>query len=109
MKNIFLAFCLIICLVCCKIATAQNQTVKGIVVSEDGTPVSRVTVTVKGTNTAVMTNEDGVFEILADEKGVLVFSATAMETQEVPIDGRLNIRVVLRKYTKQLDDVVVIG
>lgn len=96
-------------MICCRVATAQNHTVNGIVVSEDETPLPGVSVTVKGVNTGTITSEKGLFEISADGNSVLVFTATDMVSQEVPVEGRAYIKVILKKYAKQLDDVVVIG
>ncbi len=68
------------------------------------------TVSVKGTATGTVTNVDGVYRLDVPAKNaVLVYSFIGYSTQEIPVDGKTNIDVVLEVSNTQLDEVVAIG
>lgn len=87
---------------------AQSMKVSGKVVSSDGKPIERVTVTVKGLKEASLTNGDGLFTITADRKSVLQFSAIGFKSVEVTA-GAEPMSVILESQTESLDQVVVVG
>ena len=92
------------------LATAQNQTVTGVVISdEDGQPVIGASVLVKGTQLGTITDIDGKFNIpnVPSSAKTLVVSFVGMQTQEVGIQP--NLRVVLRASTEMLDEVMVVA
>ena len=88
-------------------AFAQQQTVTGKITSEQGTPLSGVTVTVKGTNTRAVTNDNGTFTIQAAPGQTLQFRTLgkAPEERVVSSDGVVNVQ--LRTVATNLDAVVV--
>lgn len=89
-------------------AAAVAQTVTGTVTDGSNKPVAGVTVTVKGTNRATVTNESGSFSINAAGTDVLVLSSVGFATQEVPVERRTNLTVNLSTGAAQnLDEVVV--
>jgi TonB-linked SusC/RagA family outer membrane protein len=90
---------------------AQIQKVSGKIMNDDGTPLSGVTISVKGTKTSTQSMNDGNFTINIPEKvtKVLVFSFIGYTPKEVAIKNNLPIIVTLSSATKDLDDVVVIG
>ncbi|MBA4168360.1 MAG: carboxypeptidase-like regulatory domain-containing protein, partial [Chitinophagaceae bacterium] len=88
-------------------ATVAPVTVKGQVTDASSVPVSNVTVEVKGSGTAVVTDGNGNFTITADQKAVLIFSSAGFITQEEPVNGRSTINITLQQNKKQLDEVVV--
>ncbi len=89
---------------------AQSNTiaVKGKVMA-DGEPVIGATVLVKGVSTGTATDMDGNFSLNVASKAVLVVSSIGYETQEVPVNGRQFINVVLKSGVVTLKDVVVVG
>lgn len=89
---------------------AQSNTiaVKGKVMA-DGEPVIGATVLVKGVSTGTATDMDGNFTLNVASKAVLVVSSIGYETQEVPVNGRKLINVVLKSDVVALKDVVVVG
>ena len=89
---------------------AQSNTiaVKGKVMA-DGEPVIGATVLVKGVSTGTATDMDGNFSLNVASKAVLVVSSIGYETQEVPVNGRKLINVVLKSDVVALKDVVVVG
>ncbi len=93
------------------IVSAQTKKITGVVTSsEDGQPIPGVSIIVKGTTVGTTTNIDGKYEINAPADGTtLIFSFIGMTTQEVEIQGRAIIDVVLQAETTELEEVVVVG
>ncbi|MEO6850786.1 MAG: carboxypeptidase-like regulatory domain-containing protein, partial [Mucilaginibacter sp.] len=89
---------------------AQNQKITGTVTAkEDGLPVPGVTVKIKGTTAGVQTDQAGKYTLNAPADGTLVFSFIAYSTQEILVNGKSTINVVLVQNNKQLNEVVISG
>ena len=87
---------------------AMAQTVSGKVTDANNNAVAGVTVTVKGTTRATVTNDAGNFSINASGNDVLVLSAVGFSTQEIPVNRRSDITINLSAGSGQnLDEVVV--
>jgi len=90
----------------------QNQiTVRGTVNDiSTGQPLAGVTVSVKGTNQATTTDEQGNFVIEGvPGTATLVFSSIGMETKEVSVSNKTTINVDLTASSDNIDEVVVVG
>src|SRR5674476_717995 len=88
---------------------AQN-TITGRVTDSDGSGIPGVTVSVKGTRTATQTNSDGSYSITApNNANTLVFSSIGSASQEIAINSRASLNLVLSSTNAQLNEVVVIG
>ncbi len=84
--------------------------ITGTVTDEREQALPGVSIKVKGTTTATMTDVDGRFRISVPDAGpVLVFSFIGYETKEVPLKGQTVLRVQLEPAQKALDEVVVVG
>lgn len=83
--------------------------VKGKVVNEKGEPVEGVTVNVKGTSKATVTDTDGEFALNVDKDAVLVFSHVSMETFEVKVNGKTDLAIHLKTKLRALGDVQVVA
>ena len=92
-------------------AVAQSRTITGTVRSaDDNSALPGVTVIVKGTTTGVNTDVNGKYQITVNsDKDVLIFSFVGFITQEVKIEQRQVIDVLLAPDVKSLQEVVVIG
>lgn len=89
---------------------AQDRTITGTVTDENGTPLPGVNVVAKGTTIGVSADFDGNYSItVPDDVTTLVYSYIGFSNQEININGRSQIDVVLREDTAKLDEVVVIG
>ena len=88
---------------------AQSHTVQGIVKDIKGEPVVGVTVLIKGTITATMTDVDGNYSIKTEPNTTLVFSSVGFISQEIPVGGKSRISVELKETALQLNEVVVVG
>ncbi|MBZ4187327.1 SusC/RagA family TonB-linked outer membrane protein [Niabella beijingensis] len=101
----FITICLF--LLVSSILHAQEKTVTGRVTGPGGDPLSGVTVLIKKTNTAVVTDEQGSYAIKAAPNAVLVFSFIGYLTKEVPVKNETDIPVVLQESNVELTGVVV--
>ncbi|HMU46692.1 MAG TPA: TonB-dependent receptor [Chitinophagaceae bacterium] len=88
---------------------AQNISVSGRVVKNDGQPAQKASVQVKGTTSGTTTDDNGNYVITVSSNGTLVFSAVDFETQEVKVSGRTTINITLVAIDKSLAEVIMIG
>lgn len=90
---------------------AQSRQITGLVTSsENKQPVPGVTVTVKGTKTAVTTNAEGRYRITVDGSATtLVFTSASFTAFEAGIGSDNVINAEMTPDVKAIDDVVVIG
>ncbi|MGN1220117.1 MAG: carboxypeptidase-like regulatory domain-containing protein, partial [Candidatus Cryptobacteroides sp.] len=88
---------------------AQNISVSGHVKdAKDGSPIPFASVHLKGTMTGVSSDADGYYSITVPSQGHLVFSSIGYKTQEISIDGRRQIEVVMEGDTESLDETIVV-
>ncbi|MDF2192457.1 TonB-dependent receptor [Paraflavitalea sp. CAU 1676] len=101
---------LLLCSLCSLFSLSlwAQQTVTGSVKSGD-TPVPGVTVTVKGSQTTAVSNEQGQFSIQAPANATLVFTHVNYKVQELPVSGAATLDVHLELLNNSLGEVVVVG
>src|SRR5690606_16917333 len=88
------------------IAVGQTQaTVRGRVTDVNGNGITGVSVSLKGTGSGTTTDASGNFSINAPENGVLVFTYVGFVAQEIPVNGRQTIEVVLKDESTALEEV----
>lgn len=88
---------------------AQDLTIKGKVIDENGLPVPGVSILIKGTTKATSSDMDGNYQLKADSNGTLVFSFVGYGTVQEAIKGRTTINAKLNPESQSLQEVVVIG
>jgi TonB-linked SusC/RagA family outer membrane protein len=88
----------------------QQNIVRGVVTDEKGSPITGVTVMVKGTTKGTITDLNGnyVLEDVAPQS-TLIVSFIGYTSQEVLVEGRAQINIVLHEEVTALNEVVVIG
>ncbi|MBG6063156.1 TonB-linked SusC/RagA family outer membrane protein [Flavobacterium sp. CG_9.1] len=84
----------------------QTHQVSGTVTDFNG-PLPGVTVTIKGTNTAVITDFDGKYQIAASPSATLVYSFMGYKTVSMPINALKTIDIVLQEDATTLQEVRV--
>lgn len=90
--------------------TVQTIQVKGTVVSAtDNEPLPGVNVVLKGSTHGGITDIDGNFNLAVPVDAVLSVSYIGFKSQEVAVNGKTNLRIVLVEDTETLDEVVVVG
>ncbi len=111
MKKIFTKFSVltIFCLLLLNVAIAQNITVTGNVKDDGGLAMPFVTVSLKGTTKGVQSEMNGNYSISAPANGILVFTYLGFITQEVSINNKNIIDIILKSDTQNLEQVVVVG
>ena len=87
-------------------AFAQKIAVRGTVSDASGPVVGAV---VLSGSTGVTTDADGGFSISVDPNAVLEVSCLGYLSQQVPVQGRQQILVVLEEDANILQDAVVVG
>ncbi len=91
-------------------AQAQRTTVQGKVTDDKGSPLSNVSVIVKGTSTGVTTGADGSFTIsVPNSKSSLVVSYVGFTSKEIEVGNQRNLTIALGPGASQLSDIVVVG
>ena len=88
-------------------ANAQQRTVTGTVLSDDGTPLPAVSVIIKGKGDGTQTDLNGKFSIAAKPGDMLVISTVGFGTQEIKVGNTSTIMVTLQKGDNKLEEVVV--
>ena len=92
------------------LASNPDVTIEGTVTDVNGDPLAGATVRVADSNIGTATDIDGTYVItVPDDATTLVFSFIGFVTQEVAIDGRTEIDVVLEEDVARLEDVIVTG
>jgi TonB-linked SusC/RagA family outer membrane protein len=88
----------------------QQLIIKGKVTDEKGEPMAGVSLVVKGTKRATITDYNGEYSIsTVDGKSVLIFSFIGFASQEILIGDQKEINVSLKHATKSLDEVIIVG
>ncbi len=100
-------FLVLTALFVCFQINAQELTISGKVTGDDGIGIPGVNVSVKGTVVGVITNIEGEYTIKSEASQTLVFSFIGYESQEIPVDGKNLIDVVLKVKAEKIDEVVV--
>ena len=89
---------------------AQNIQVKGTVVSgSDNEPLPGVNVVVKGTTNGGITDLDGNFTLSVPADATLSITYIGFRSQEVAVNGKTSLKIVLQEDSETLDEVVVVG
>ncbi|MCG2615327.1 SusC/RagA family TonB-linked outer membrane protein [Terrimonas sp. NA20] len=86
---------------------AAFQTITGTIVDSSGAPLAGASITIKGTNISATTNDAGQFRIEAEPNQTLVISFIGYQVQELPLNGRTNVEIILKKQVAEMEQVVV--
>lgn len=105
-KHVFIVLCM---LMACIGVSAQTQTVTGTVTDANHEPMIGVSIMEKGSTNGTATDVDGKFSIKVSPKATIKVSYIGYVTQEIAVDGRSQINVVMDEDNVQLDEVVVVG
>lgn len=92
------------------IVAQAGRAIKGIVTDQNGEPLIGCNVTLVGAQGGVITDMDGKFN-LAIPTGIkqVKFSYIGYQEQIVNVDGRSELKIVLKEDSNALDEVVVVG
>lgn len=91
------------------VATVRKN-ITGTVKDAQGLPLPGVGVKIKGTSSGTSTDEQGVFRInLPVGNETLVFTYVGYKTIEVPVNGRVQLKIQMDEIASDLNEVVVVG
>lgn len=101
----------ILMILCVQNIMAQKRTVSGIVTDSKNEPLIGVNVTIKNASTTgTITDIDGKYSLeIPSGNSVLVFSYIGYSTQEVKVNNRSVVDIVLKDDMQALEEVVVVG
>lgn len=89
---------------------SAQVSVTGTITDESGEPLPGATVLERGTANGTVSDLDGNFSLMvAGQYAILEVSYTGFEPQELPLQGRNTIAIVLRSASIAIDEVVVVG
>ena len=80
--------------------TALAVPVKGVVTDAEGKPMVGATVSVKGTNTSVLTDKDGNFSVAASDDAVLIITFVGYKDQEISRKRPAQVKRSVEETTK---------
>jgi TonB-linked SusC/RagA family outer membrane protein len=93
--------------------TARSQSifpVNGSVTDEQGKPLPGVTIKVKNTNTGVLSDPRGNYLInVPSDTQTLIFTFIGYTTEEVAIERRKTINIILKEKKSDVSEVVIVG
>jgi len=90
-------------------AFAQTITVRGVVKDPSGETLIGVSVTQVGSTNGTITDMSGMYEIKTSANSKLSFSYLGYQKQEVVVNGKTKIDIILKDEDKSLSEVVVVG
>jgi TonB-linked SusC/RagA family outer membrane protein len=106
MKNLLM----ILCFLASASLFAQRITVTGRVTDETGSPLPGTTVVIKGTTVGASADSDGKYALDVSSRNVsLIFSFVGFVTQEIAVQNRAVVDVVLQAEITGLQEVIVVG
>jgi TonB-linked SusC/RagA family outer membrane protein len=84
--------------------------IRGTVVDDNRQPLIGVSIRVKNSKQGTVTDSKGAFKMAVEDKNAtLLFSFIGYATQEVPLNGRAQLNIVLLEDNSKLSEVVVVG
>ncbi len=93
-----------------KTEAEQQKSVSGKVTDSSNSSLPGVTVIIKGTTQGTVTDIEGNYSLVnVSDDATLVFSFVGMEKQEIPVEGKSTINVVLAEESIGLAEVIAIG
>lgn len=104
-RALMLLFC---CVVFAPAIYAQQQiTVKGNVTDEAGEPI--IGASIKSGSTGTISDLDGNFSLSVPSNATLHVTYLGYLSQDVRVEGKTSLLVVLKEDTQKLDEVVIVG
>ncbi|MES2649872.1 MAG: carboxypeptidase-like regulatory domain-containing protein [Bacteroidota bacterium] len=79
------------------VVSPAQQIITGTVTSDSVKVLAGVTVEILGTTIATLTDQEGRYTISAGDQATLVFRLQGYIPQEIPLNGRTQINVVLQR------------
>ena len=86
-----------------------QQSISGTITDNNGLPLSGASVIEKGTSNGAITDFDGNYTLTVSDDTILVVSYLGYVGQEVSVNGRSTIDIIMEEDASQLDEIILIG
>src|SRR5690348_7191827 len=108
MKKLMECFLALLCFTAMSTAVLaqEKKAISGTIKDDSGTPLVRATISEKGKQNAVLSDENGAFIISVAPNATLVFSYSGLSSKEIQVGNQSTMAVVLGG-NKDLSEVVV--
>ena len=88
---------------------ADDNKVTGSIKDMAGEPIIGANVTIKGQSIGTITDIDGRFIINAPANAILRITYIGYIPQEIKVENKRELKIILQEDTETLDEVVVVG
>ena len=88
---------------------SQTRTISGKVIDSNNESLIGVNVIEKGTTNGTVTDIDGNFSVNVPSNATLLISYVGYISQEISVEGKTSIDIVLVEDSEMLDELVVVG
>ena len=89
------------------ISFAQDKSISGTVVDQDGLPLPGVNIVVEGTTNGTQTDFDGNYSLQASTGQVLLFTYVGQKDQRATVGASNTINITMQEDAQALDEVIV--
>ena len=94
----------------CSVQANAQYAINGKVTDESQEVLPGANIKVKGTSSGTATNREGVFQLnVMSLSDTLIISYLGFQTQEIPINGRTSINIIMSASSIAGEEVVVVG
>lgn len=88
---------------------SPKEKITGTIKDNNGDPVIGASIQVKNTGIGTITDYNGQFSLNnVPENGILIISYIGYDTEEIPVNKKKNLQIVMKENTKQLEEIVVV-
>ena len=89
---------------------SPKEKITGTIKDNNGDPVIGASIQVKNTGIGTITDYNGQFSLNnVPENGILIISYIGYDTEEIPVNKKKNLQIVMKENTKQLEEIVVVA
>lgn len=89
---------------------SPKENITGTIKDNNGDPVIGASIQVKNTGIGTITDYNGQFSLSnVPENGILIISYIGYDTEEIPVNKKKNLQIVMKENTKQLEEIVVVA
>lgn len=89
---------------------SPKEKITGTIKDNNGDPVIGASIQIKNTGIGTITDYNGQFSLSnVPENGILIISYIGYGTEEIPVNKKKNLQIVMKENTKQLEEIVVVA
>lgn len=89
---------------------SPKEKITGTIKDNNGDPVIGASIQIKNTGIGTITDYNGQFSLNnVPENGILIISYIGYDTEEIPVNKKKNLQIVMKENTKQLEEIVVVA